>query len=49
MSLDQAISLLVSITLIEMSFATGLGVRLADVIGAAKDGRQLLMIFTGCR
>jgi bile acid:Na+ symporter, BASS family len=42
MSLDQAISLLVSITLIEMSFATGLGVRLADVIGAAKDGRQLL-------
>jgi BASS family bile acid:Na+ symporter len=42
MSLDQAISLLVYIILIEMSFATGLGVRLADVIGAAKDGRQLL-------
>ena len=42
MSLDQAISLVVSVTLIEMSFATGLGVRLADVIGAAKDGQQLL-------
>src|SRR6478735_10703065 len=42
MSLEQAISLLVSVTLIEMRFATGLGVRLADVFGAAKDGRQLL-------
>jgi BASS family bile acid:Na+ symporter len=42
MSLDQAISLLVSVTLIEMSFATGLGVQLSDVVGAAKDGRQLL-------
>jgi BASS family bile acid:Na+ symporter len=42
MSLDQVISLLVSVTLIEMSFATGLGVRLADVVGAAKDGQQLL-------
>jgi bile acid:Na+ symporter, BASS family len=42
MSLDQVISILVSVTLIEMSFATGLGVRLADVVGAAKDGQQLL-------
>jgi bile acid:Na+ symporter, BASS family len=42
MSLDQVISLLVSVTLIEMSFATGLGVRLADIIGVAKDGPQLL-------
>jgi BASS family bile acid:Na+ symporter len=42
MSLDQAISLLVSVTLIEMSLATGLGVRLSDVMGAAKDGKQLL-------
>ena len=42
MSLDQVISLLVAVTLIEMSFATGLGVRLADVVGAAKDGQQLL-------
>lgn len=41
MSLDQAISLLVSVTLIEMSFATGLGVRLADVMGTAKDGKLL--------
>ena len=38
MSLDQVISLLVAVTLIEMSFATGLGVRLADVIHAATDG-----------
>ena len=42
MSLDQVISLLVAVTLIEMSVATGLGVRLADVVGAAKDGQQLL-------
>jgi len=42
MSLDQVISLLVAVTLIEMSFATGLGVLLADVVGAAKDGQQLL-------
>ncbi|MGF9761267.1 bile acid:sodium symporter [Microvirga sp. 0TCS3.31] len=42
MSLDQVISLLIAVTLIEMSFATGLGVRLADVVGAAKDGQQLL-------
>jgi len=42
MSLDQVISLLVAVTLIEMSFATGLGVRLADVVGAAKNGQQLL-------
>ena len=42
MSLDQVISLLVAVTLIEMSFATGLGVRLTDVVGAAKDGQQLL-------
>src|SRR4051794_22356017 len=42
MSLDQVISLIVSVTLIELSFATGLGVRLADVMGAMKSGRQLL-------
>ena len=42
MSLDWVISLVVSITLIEMSFATGLGVRLADVAGAAKNRQRLL-------
>src|SRR5829696_5048093 len=42
MSPDQVISILVSVTLIEMMLATGLGVRFADVMGAAKDGRQLL-------
>jgi BASS family bile acid:Na+ symporter len=42
MSLDQAISVLVAITLMEMMLATGLGVRLADVTGAARDGRLLL-------
>ena len=42
MSLDRVISLVVSITLIEMSFATGLGVRLADVAGAAKNRQRLL-------
>jgi len=42
MSLDQVISVVISVTLIEMSFATGLGVRLADVVGAAKDRQQLL-------
>ncbi|WP_243369242.1 bile acid:sodium symporter family protein [Microvirga solisilvae] len=42
MNLDQVISLLVAVTLIEMSFATGLSVRLADVIDAATD-RQLLL------
>jgi len=40
--LDQVISLLVTVTLIEMSFATGLGVRLADAMGMAKSGWQLL-------
>jgi bile acid:Na+ symporter, BASS family len=42
MSLDQVISVVIFVTLIEMSFATGLGVRLADVVGAAKDRQQLL-------
>lgn len=38
MSLDQVISFLVAITLIEKSFATGLGVRLTEIIHAARDG-----------
>ena len=38
MSLDQVISLLVAVTLIEMMFATGLGVRLAEIIHAARNG-----------
>jgi ACR3 family arsenite efflux pump ArsB len=42
MSLGHVISLLVAVTLIEMSFVTGLGIRLADVVGAMRDGRQLL-------
>jgi bile acid:Na+ symporter, BASS family len=42
MSLDQGISLLVSVTLIELMVATGLGVRLRDVSGAARDGRLVL-------
>lgn len=41
MGLDQFISLLVAITLIEMMFATGLGVRLADVILATRDTRLI--------
>jgi len=39
---DQLISLLVAVTLIEMMLATGLGVRLVDVVGAARDGWLLL-------
>jgi bile acid:Na+ symporter, BASS family len=39
MSLDQFINLLVSVTLIEMMVATGLGVTFADVAGVAKNGR----------
>jgi bile acid:Na+ symporter, BASS family len=42
MSLDQAISVLVAVTLIEMMLATGLGARLVDVIGAARDVRLVL-------
>jgi bile acid:Na+ symporter, BASS family len=43
MGLDQLISVLVAVTLIEMMLATGLGVRLADVIGVARNGSQLLV------
>jgi bile acid:Na+ symporter, BASS family len=42
MSLDWAIGPLVAVTLIEMMFATGLGVRLADIVGAATDRRLVL-------
>ncbi|SCX82759.1 bile acid:sodium symporter family protein [Microvirga guangxiensis] len=42
MSLDRLISVLVAVTLIEMMLATGLGVRLADVIRVAGNGQQLL-------
>ena len=41
MSLDQAISPLVAIALIELMVATGLGIRLADVVDAAGDWRLL--------
>src|SRR3954447_5328400 len=39
MSLDQAISPLVAVALIELMVATGLGIRLADVVDAAPDWR----------
>jgi bile acid:Na+ symporter, BASS family len=42
MSLDWAIGPLVAVTLIEMMFATGLGVRLADAVGTATDRRLVL-------
>ena len=42
MSLDWAIGPLVDITLIGMMFAAGLGVRLADVVGAAADRHLVL-------
>lgn len=42
MSLDQAISILVAITLFEMMLATGLSVRLVDITGVARDRRLLL-------
>jgi len=42
MSLDWAIGPLVAVTLIEMMFATGLSVRLADIAGAATDRRLVL-------
>jgi bile acid:Na+ symporter, BASS family len=42
MSLDWAIGPVVGVTLIEMMFATGLGVRLADVVGAAADRHLVL-------
>ena len=42
MSLDDMISPLVAITPIEMMVATGLGVRFADVIGAASDWRLVV-------
>src|SRR3954453_18771463 len=41
MSLDQAISPLVAIALFELMVATGLGIRLADVVDAAGDWRLL--------
>ena len=41
MSLDLAISPLVAIALIELMVATGLGIRLADVVDAARDWRLL--------
>jgi bile acid:Na+ symporter, BASS family len=41
MSLDQAISPLVAIALIELMVATGLGIRLAEVVDAARDWRLL--------
>jgi len=41
MSLDLAISPLVAIALIELMVATGLGIRLADVVDAAGDWRLL--------
>lgn len=41
MNLNQLISLLVAVTLIEMMLATGLGVRLADVILATRDTRLI--------
>jgi bile acid:Na+ symporter, BASS family len=43
MGLDRLISVLVAVTLIEMMLATGLGVRLADVIRVARNGPQLLV------
>jgi BASS family bile acid:Na+ symporter len=42
MSLDQLINLLLAVTLTEMTLATGLGVRVMDAIGVARDGRLLL-------
>src|SRR5215203_3128887 len=42
MSLDQMIGPLVSFTRIELMFVTGLHVRLADVVGPARDGNLLL-------
>ena len=42
MSVNWAVGPLVAITLIVMMFATGLGVTLADVVGAAKDRRLVL-------
>ena len=41
MSLDQAISPLVAIALVELMVATGLGIRLAEVVDAARDWRLL--------
>src|SRR5262245_23924482 len=38
MTMDQLINLLVTITLIEMMVAIGLGVRLVDLIGVARNG-----------
>jgi BASS family bile acid:Na+ symporter len=42
MSLDQLISPLVAVTLIEMMFATGLGARLEEIVHAACNGWLLL-------
>src|SRR5262245_22642226 len=41
MSIDQLINLLVTVTLVEMMVATGLGVDLADLLGVARDWRLL--------
>ena len=41
MSIDQIINLLALITLVEMMFAIGLGVTLADVADVAQDWRLL--------
>lgn len=41
MGVDQLIGLLVTVTLIEMMFAVGLGVRLADVVLATSDTRLI--------
>lgn len=44
MSLDQAIGILVAVTLFEMMLATGFSVRLSDVTAAARDERLLLSL-----
>jgi BASS family bile acid:Na+ symporter len=44
MSLDQAISSLVAIALMELMVATGLGTRLADVFNAARDWRLIARV-----
>ncbi len=41
MTLDALISILVAITLIELMFSTGLGVKVADVASAIRDWRQI--------
>jgi BASS family bile acid:Na+ symporter len=41
MSVDQIVNILVTVTLVEMMVATGLGVHLADLLGVARDWRLL--------